>query len=82
MGVTGLELGSVNPCGFRHLRKAEDCGAAESGAVGIVLGREDPELTRVVVAWRELPEAVRVGIVAMVEAAASHPARPSGSCPR
>jgi hypothetical protein len=33
----------------------------------------DPELTRVVEAWPELPPAVRAGIAAMVRAAAPTP---------
>lgn len=33
------------------------------------LAQDDPELTAVLTAWPELPEAVKAGIVAMVKAA-------------
>jgi len=42
---------------------------AESGALGAPETLADPDLRAVVEGWPELPEAVRAGIVAMVQAA-------------
>ena len=43
-------------------------GGAESGAVGARNRGVDGELAAVVTAWADLPDAVRVGILAMVHA--------------
>lgn len=45
-------------------------GGAESGAVGARMALSDPDLMAVVNAWRDLPEAVRRQVVAIVTAAA------------
>jgi len=45
-----------------------DQGGAESGAPGAQLAPIDPELAAVVAAWADLPDAVRTGILAMVQA--------------
>ena len=66
MGATGLE----------HLAKTtgktndSKAGGAESGAVGSEIGPIEPDLRRLIDAWPTLPDALKTGIVAMVEAAA------------
>ena len=45
-----------------------DQSSAESDAVGAQMAPIHPELGKVIKAWPTLPEAVRAGIVAMVEA--------------
>ena len=44
-------------------------GGAESGAVDTEKAPIDPDLARLINAWPNLPEAIRAGIVAMVNAA-------------
>ena len=44
-------------------------GGAQSGAHAAPTAVSDPDLAAVVKVWPKLPEAVRVGIVAMVKAA-------------
>jgi hypothetical protein len=46
-----------------------DQGGAESGALGAREAPIDPRLAAVVEAWPTLPEAIKVGILAMVQAA-------------
>lgn len=43
---------------------------AESGAVADETGPIDPDLQRIIDAWPALPDALKTGIVAMVEVAA------------
>lgn len=69
MGPPGLEPQSVTCSNDKHLREAGNESAAESGAVHRQTGPEDPDLARIIDAWPDLPEAVRVGIMAMVQAA-------------
>ncbi|MCZ6736103.1 MAG: hypothetical protein O7C65_09965 [Planctomycetota bacterium] len=52
-----------------ELRDVIDLGGAESGAVGDKSGLADPDLQHLIDAWPDLPEAIRAGIVAMVNAA-------------
>jgi hypothetical protein len=52
-----------------ELRRHATGGAAQSGAVPADPSRMDPDLMKVIDAWASLPEAVRTGIVAMVNAA-------------
>jgi len=42
-------------------------GGAQSGALGTHLGDIPPELQLVIEAWGTLPEATKVGILAMVQ---------------
>jgi len=65
MGVTGPEHPTKTPT----ITRVSETGGAESGALGADAPCEDPDLAAVVTAWSELPEAVRVGILAMVRAA-------------
>ena len=44
-------------------------GGAESGAVGAAEARIDADLALVIDAWPTLPEAIKAGILAMVQAA-------------
>lgn len=44
-------------------------GDADSGAVSTISAPTDPDLGRIVAAWPALPDAIRAGIVAMVNAA-------------
>ena len=67
VGRTGLEPGSVTTDNQSKLEKVTDSGGAESGADSPDLAQIDPDLAKVVRAWPELPEAVRVGILAMVK---------------
>ena len=69
MGDTGLERKSITKCNTNGLRNVRQGGGAGSGAVGAVTGENTPDLHRVIDAWPTLPGAVKVGIVAMVEAA-------------
>jgi len=63
------------PEGLEHLSISSDkmpvpeSGGAESGALSVPERPIDPDLQRLIDAWPTLPEAVKVGIVAMVEAA-------------
>ncbi|MEZ6191413.1 MAG: hypothetical protein R3C45_09005 [Phycisphaerales bacterium] len=64
MGDKGLEPATENPA---KTAKSDSSGA-EYGAQPSPLTITDPELARVVGVWAHLPEAVRRGIVAMVNA--------------
>jgi len=44
--------------------------SAESGAVGARIDEIVPDLQAILVSWPTLPEAVKAGIVAMIQAAA------------
>ena len=74
MGPGGLEppheRTPVNTVQGKDLRQGEQdadaAGAAESDAVEVA----DEDLSRLIDAWPQLPEAIRAGIVAMVNAAA------------
>jgi hypothetical protein len=46
-----------------------DLGGAKSGAVYSNLEPIDPDLQRLINAWPDLPEAIRVGVLAMVRSA-------------
>ena len=65
----GLERDTVSSCNNNDLENPQDQGAAECAADSGKTPEIDADLWRVVDAWADLPEAVRVGIVAMVEAA-------------
>jgi hypothetical protein len=56
------------------LRNPETSVGAEPGAVEPHPLPTDPDLSAVILAWPTLPEAVRVGIVAMVRASEGRPA--------
>ena len=51
------------------LRHADNRSAAQFGAVGDENRSIDPDLAAVIEAWPTLPEAVKAGILAMVNAA-------------
>jgi hypothetical protein len=57
-GSDALEGSSAEDCSNRARNREQNCSS-------------DPALARIVKAWPTLPEAVRRGIVAMVEAARS-----------
>ena len=63
MGLRGLELPHENT----EKKGGADQSGAESGAQEAPL---DPELAAVVDAWPALPEAIKAGILAMVETTA------------
>ena len=69
MGQTGLERHPVSDCNCNSLEQSGNAGAAESGASGGKSGALDPDLAVVVDVWPTLPDAVKVGILAMVRAA-------------
>jgi len=45
-------------------------GGAESGALPTLSPKTDPDLARLTAAWPDLPEPVRRGIMAMIDASA------------
>jgi len=49
--------------------KSSQAGGAESGALCVGLGLNDPDIAELVGCWADLPDAVRAGVVAMVRAA-------------
>ncbi len=51
---------------------SENTGA-NAGAVETKTGRDNPDLQAVIDAWQDLPNAVKAGIVAMVQAASGKP---------
>ena len=69
MGPVGLEPDSVSNNKTNHLRNTSDDCAAESGANGDEKPLHDSDLTLIIERWEQLPDAVKAGIVAMVEAA-------------
>ncbi|HUT57138.1 MAG TPA: hypothetical protein VNA25_04610 [Phycisphaerae bacterium] len=69
MGDTGLEPGSVSSCKSSALGIPVRERGAESGADSAETAPVHPDLAKVIEAWPTLPEAVRAGILAMVEAA-------------
>lgn len=80
MGATGLEraLNSKQKTSCFGSDSAQSGALAGIAATGLVSERAgDPELAAVVLAWNNLPPAVRAGIVAMVKVATP----PSGSSP-
>ena len=69
MGDTGLEPHHVTTGVSKDLANSAPTSAAESGAVRAQAPVDDPDLATVMSVWPSLPEAVRVGIMAMVQAA-------------
>ncbi len=75
MGRATLHLDSPEEEGLEPLQDSpekttvSEQGGAQSGAHTAPTAVSDPDLAGVISAWPELPEAVRVGIVAMVRAA-------------
>jgi len=65
----GLEQDTVTACDSNDLANPPIPSAAECAALSVETPRIDPDLARVVEAWPDLPEAVRAGITAMIEAA-------------
>ena len=62
---TGLELSQESS----ENSIVDEQGGAESGALGAQNGPIGPDLAVVVEAWPGLPEAIKVGILAMIRAA-------------
>jgi hypothetical protein len=61
--------GSEHPQHNRKKKACSDSGGAESGARPDLSPNITPELDGLIRAWASLPEPVRRGILAMVEAA-------------
>ena len=61
-------LGGLDHIPKQDLRKEQHNGAALGAAVVQENSTSDPDLTTVINAWPDLPEPVRTGIVAMVQA--------------
>jgi len=53
----------------RYPSSCEQNPAVDGGPEAAAFEATDPRLADVILSWRDLPEAVRVGIVAMIEAA-------------
>ena len=75
MGNTGLEpVGSVGleptigPSNVKDLQKTIDQEAGRLPDLGARFGQISPELAAVVAAWPSLPEPVKAGILAMIQA--------------
>ena len=66
VGLRGLELPHENT----GKTGVSDQSGTESGALGAQEAPLDPELAAVVDAWPALPEAIKAGILAMVETTA------------
>lgn len=66
MGDTGLEPSGVAVSGTAISEE----GGAECGALAEDSAPKDHRLMQIVEAWDDLPESVRVAVVAMVEAVA------------
>ena len=62
MGPTGLEIDPVTGSKTQTLEDQASEGGAESGAF-------DPDLTRIIEIWSDLPPTVKAGILAMVRTA-------------
>lgn len=71
MGDTGLEHKSLGTCNDNELEGAVARLGAESGAVAAETPAFDSDLAAVMEAWPNLPDVVRVGIMAMVRASGS-----------
>ena len=69
LGNTGPEHGHVSGFPKKEVHNTSARGGAECGAESVDSGQIAPDLAKVVEAWPALPEAVRKGILAMVEAA-------------
>jgi len=65
----GLEPGEARCCRAEHLGDSAKSGGAVSGADSPKTGSIEPDLQRVIDAWAELPQVVKAGVLAMVEAA-------------
>jgi len=65
----GLERGNVSDDDNRGLRNPASEGRAQNGALSDDSPPLDADFAAIVRAWPTLPEAVKAGIVAMVEAA-------------
>ncbi len=58
-----------DPCKHKHLQKTIDEKAPKSTVLGAKSNQIPPELTTVIKAWPDLPEPIKAGILAMVQAA-------------
>jgi hypothetical protein len=65
MGDTGLEPRADSSGEAAILPR----GGAESGALAALEATIDPSLAAIVEAWPKVPEAIKVGILAMIRAA-------------
>ena len=76
VGVEPCENAQVPPRGVEQDQKSSgktplsQSDGAESGAVGAPDRPTDPDLQHLITAWPDLPDAVRAGITAMVQATA------------
>ncbi len=66
MGVTGLELDDVSACKNNMLHDSAKSGDAESDAVSVASILADSNLQVIVTSWAKLPEAIKSGILAIV----------------
>jgi hypothetical protein len=73
MTPTGFDSGDTTSHDDSDLGNSGQSRAAESGAATHRTGSHgeaiDPDLARIVAAWAELPEAIRRGMLALVESA-------------
>ena len=75
MGRTGLEQDDVTPFIYNKLHNLPKTGAAEFGAFsadGVIASLPlDPNLQVVVARWAKLPDAIKSGIIAIVNGSIS-----------
>ena len=73
--MDGLDEGLLPPRGVEQVPNSpvksgfSESGGAKSGALGAQGGVIDPELRAIIDAWPVLPDAIKVGILAMVRTA-------------
>ena len=65
MAGTGFEHPHETPTNSSH----SDQSGAESGALSAENHPTDPNLTLIISAWPRLPEPIKAGIIAMIQAA-------------
>ena len=64
LGVPAVNTRAMAVCGSNSVNEVP-----KSGTTAKAMPSTDPDLSAVVAVWRDLPAAVRLGIVAMVKAA-------------
>jgi hypothetical protein len=66
LGAEGFEPVSVTPNHTNSLPKSGSEGAAYSGAFSTANPQIDPDLAKIIEAWRTLPEPIRRAMLALI----------------